>query len=252
MASVQHHEYEDGKLVVRWGDNGREHAFAVDDDPEMRKAWRAAVAEGLVAGDFIEDEVDRSVAREMQGEVGIRKDASGGLIVAWWPNPVVAGAIASLYEGAGALAASDIHLTILYLAADGWATGEPEDDAWDTQLVAALLKILSRRHAPLEAVIGGTGRFVGPEDEDVVIALVDSPGIADFRSYIKEELICNGALPRSSEVFNQQHGFVPHITLAYVPKGSWNTTPLGEAIPISIDNVTLASGPTRMTFELHA
>lgn len=59
--------------------------------------------------------------------------------------------------------------------------------------------------------IGGMGRFFH-EDEDVIYASIDSPGLSSFR----EGLLTH--LDRYNVPYSNEHGFVPHITIAYIDK----------------------------------
>lgn len=243
----------DGNVVLRWGSDGAEYVVAADaTDEDRRIAYRKAVAHGLAKGDMVEDEVDRSVAREIQGRFGIRKDANGGLILAWWPSPEEAEAIAALVPDVpGAVPTNDLHLTLLYLAESGWEEGDPREGGWDLQLLGAVVKLFARRWSPCECKIGGLGRFVMEEDSDAVVLLVDCPDLANLRRCLEDDLICHGAVPHTSALFDvRRHGWIPHITIAYVPKTTSSIPALTEAVKFTVDNVTLAAGDARVRFQL--
>lgn len=65
----------------------------------------------------------------------------------------------------------------------------------------------------LRGLLSGIGRFCGSEssdNKDVLIRLVDVPGLTDLRARLVRELSMRG-IPIS-----QAHDFTPHLTLAYV------------------------------------
>ena len=248
MARVQ--ELADGG--VRWGDDGTE--FPVDGDVpgSLMTAYRKAVAQGLARGDVVDDEVGRSVAREIEAGVGIRKDSNGGLILAWWPSEEEAKAISSLVpELSGRVSPEDLHLTLLYLAEPGWEEGDPREGGWDLQLLAAVVKLFVRRWPPVECKIGGIGRFVMEEDEDAVVLLVDCPDLVNLRRCLEDDLICHGAVPHTSALFDyKRHGWITHVTVAYAPKTQTSVPALSEAVSFMVSNVTIAAGDSRVRFVL--
>lgn len=235
--------------AVRWGDAGVEHVYKRGDAEAERDSVKKAVAEGLARGDALMDEVDRSIARELQGQVGIAKDAGGGLILAYWPSAEVAAQLDELLPAGtpGKVATSDLHLTLVYLDGPEWAE---EGSDWDVELLRAVTKLFSRDYYDINAKVGGLGRFVGPEDADVFVALIDSPSIADMREYLLDRLYCHGCIPGSAAFWSPQHGYIPHVTLAYVEKGAGQLPPLDADIEFKIDNITIAAGEARVRFEL--
>jgi len=99
----------------------------------------------------------------------------------------------------------DLHLTLCYLG----------DSSQFGEIAIAEILIACRNHAnwqtPLSGVISGTGRFIGDEI-DVYYASVDIPMLAEFRTDLARRLASCGT-PAKTE-----HGFDPHITLAYLEK----------------------------------
>jgi len=74
------------------------------------------------------------------------------------------------------------------------------------------LRAFAESHLPVSGYINGWGRFNG-DDADAVYLNFDAADLPAFRQDLVENLALV-AQPVSS------HGFTPHITLAYVPKGS--------------------------------
>lgn len=239
---------EDGDATrLEWGDD---ESTTVRDETEALTVYEKAVAKGLAegqAGSF--DDVERSIAREIQGRVGIRKDVSDSLIVAWFPaadgQEELAQQLSDL--GGGNVAPEDIHLTVLYV-------GDPdvEEGEWDIDLIAAVVKIFTaKRYWYCEGTVSGTGQFVGPEDQDINLALVDSPDLVWLRQCLKDELGYQCAVPYSASMYVEQHGFVPHVTVSYADKGG-EVPKLDEPVEFEIRSLTLASGPQRATYPIES
>lgn len=243
MAYVRLIEDSQGR-AFRAGESGTPYPFDVENDGALTKSFQAAVAEALVDGKIGELEgTERDMARLMSEQVGIRKDAADSLMIAWYPPAELAAELVKLMPGG--VAAEKLHLTICYL-------GDPDADGsgpWDVTHVAAVVKCFSMRYCyPMKGEVTGIGRFVGPEDTDVVIALVDVPGLAEMRRCLVDELSCAGAVPYNSPIFNQEHGFIPHITLAYTPKTQASAVKLDEVIPFTVDNLSMVVGADKAVF----
>lgn len=104
------------------------------------------------------------------------------------------------------------HITLAYLG-DSTALTYTADE-----LVAVLRDWLSRRDdiSSVSGVVQGLGRFEKDQGDGThpVYASFGSPRLAEIRSDMLY------ALDRHGVTVNSTHGFVPHITLAYVPKDS--------------------------------
>lgn len=239
---------EDGDArAFRAGDNGSAYSFRSESDGELLSAYRKAVAEALVDGALASlSEVERDMARLMADEVGIRKDATGSIYVYWQLPLDLATALTDLVTGVeGALAPEALHLTIHYL-------GNPAEDGsgpWDLDHVAAVCKIFSKRSWFLDGTVSGIGRFVGADDKDVLIALVDIEGLLDWRDCLEDELCWSGAVPYNSALYDPDHGYVPHITLAYVAKDASVSVKLPAPLPFKIDSLSMSAGDVSADFQ---
>ena len=111
----------------------------------------------------------------------------------------------------------DLHLTLIYL---GDSTELDNKDELKEQL-----ELFSGAWASIKGKIRGFGRWPASSNSDgkeIVYASYDAPFLPGFRQALAEIL---GYKP-------QEHGFIPHITLAYVPEN--------EATPIDrIDEIDL-------------
>lgn len=96
--------------------------------------------------------------------------------------------------------AEKLHSTVAYLG---------EVNAEKAQELLELIRVVAEDCPPLRARVGGVGRFQN-EDEDVLVGLVDSVDIEEFRAALLEVLGAVG-IEQASE-----HGFTPHVTLRYL------------------------------------
>ena len=94
------------------------------------------------------------------------------------------------------------HITLAYLGRPGPGRGAAIRDA---------LRETSAAFPPVRIRVGGLDHFVG-EDEVGAYAKVAAPGIEAMRNSLVANLEARG-IPVPTE-----HGFVPHVTLAYLPR----------------------------------
>lgn len=101
----------------------------------------------------------------------------------------------------------DLHVTLFYLGTTEEAGGEPGRE----RLFRALYDMaIHSGYRGLTGKINGLGTFSNP-DSNVLIALFDIPGIAEFRTALGGYMRDHG-VPLGEE----KHGFTPHMTLATV------------------------------------
>lgn len=125
-----------------------------------------------------------------------KAEESSGVMVALYPSPDVATALAQP-DGEPV---EDLHLTLAYLG-DAGGFNDPSG-------LRAMVEGFATTVPPLKGEISGIGRFTaGPEP--VTYASVDIPGLPEFRQSLWEALCTAGFEPST------EHGFTPHITLAY-------------------------------------
>lgn len=117
---------------------------------------------------------------------------------------------------------SSMHITVAYLG----------KDLSETQKSAALCAVrrVAQRCGPIKAQLGGVGRFSAShtsEGKDVIYLSVDSSDLTRLHPMLVEELAAEGIAPSNA------HGYVPHVTLAYVSTTA--STPLKRFPPISVE-----------------
>lgn len=131
----------------------------------------------------------------------------------------------------GAEAPEGFHMTLLYLGKDISAATVNEC----REAVAAVAK----EWASFGGSISGYGRFFAPEKDPIYLS-VDAVGLSAFREAIRK------AAPKTP----QNHGFTPHVTVAYVPKDEETPLIKRESMELRFSSVELWIGDTHETFPL--
>lgn len=183
-------------------------------------------------------------AENPEGDAAKAQDAHTGAMIAFAiPEAVgtkLLDAVADgLPKGAEALPLDELHITLAYL-------GDTATNALSRDAVAAALKIFTARHPILRGKINGVGKFGNSEGDGrtAFYASFDSPDLPDFRRDLVKTLEAAGA-PVSDE-----HGFTPHITLAYIADDATEIPANVPALPIAFTDVALVWGDEWESFRL--
>lgn len=133
-----------------------------------------------------------------------------------------------------------LHLTLAYL-------GDSTTMQFDAE--SKLYQLVSQFAAdqqPIEGTVSGIGLFNNTEEGETnaFYASFDSPGLSSFRQKLMDLLQSNGLMPV------QNHGFTPHITLAYVPKGLPIPNVELPSMPLIFTKVTVKWGDKRTDFSI--
>jgi len=161
-------------------------------------------------------------------------DGFKGLVICFYPS---ADAAAQLAIPSGELP-EDLHLTLCYLG-DASQFGEM---AIADVLVA--MRNMAGWQTPLAGEVSGIGRFIGDGEEDVFYASVDIPGLNEFRADLVRRLASCGT------PVNAEHGFDPHITLAYLPKGDPTPDYDMSDIALRFDRLTVKIADRRVDLQM--
>lgn len=150
-------------------------------------------------------------------------------MVGLWLSPEAAATLAIPgYEPADSL-----HITLLCLEKDA-------DALTDVQVAHLLACVdnIAAFWAPLSGEISGKGRLYAKDDapNDAFVAFPDIVELSRLRERIAEEIGWEGL--RASD----EHGFQPHITLAYIPPGADDPANAVPTIPLVFDALTVCVG----------
>lgn len=137
--------------------------------------------------------------------------------------------VAAQIEVPGGVPASQMHVTLAYCGDTSLLT--------DEAIAGAILCVhkLARYQRPLTGKINGVGRFYASPNSggyDVLHAIVDVPGLGEFRTQL-HRMMCDYGCPPIME-----HDYNPHITLAYLEPDSEFTTEI-PTVPFLVDHIAI-------------
>lgn len=160
-----------------------------------------------------------------------------GVIVGLWPPEEVAAALTV----DGGVPAEDMHLTLVHC-------GHADDlGVMERARLLTVVQDIAREFPPLAGRVSGLGRFsaeAGSGGKDCLYAAVDVPGVEDLRSRLAMALESWGIRPGG------EHGFTPHVTLAYLDPAVEAPRERIEPMDVRFNGLTVAIGAERYTLEL--
>ena len=138
-----------------------------------------------------------------------------------------------------ALPPSELHITLTSL---GKAADLSTRQIMETH---DLMKLVSENHPPLTGHINGCGRFCnGDDDGDPFFIIPDLPALPNLRE-IAISSLKSGGIEGAKD-----HGFVPHITLTYLPHAEYNPFDILEKTPITFSSISLVLADDRYDYPL--
>lgn len=117
---------------------------------------------------------------------------------------------------------SDLHITLCYIG---------DIRTLDKEKIFNTVSQFASTVKPLKIKLQGIARFNSEMEQDPIVATFDSQGneLVDMRGELVE------ALKEAGIPYHDNHGYIPHMTLAYIPKDA----------PIPVDNLD----PLEMNFD---
>jgi 2'-5' RNA ligase len=166
-------------------------------------------------------------------------DGHTGVMVALYPDPAAAKALVAL-DGVTE-PVERLHLTLCFL---GDSTETPLKTNKE-KVIEAVAQWATEHGQPLKGTINGLGRFFHAEDDqtNAVYVSPDVAGLPELRQSLADWI------EQSGFDYSHDHGFTPHITVAYVPLDA-PTPPIRIETSVTFDHVTLAWGDEQYTFPL--
>lgn len=134
---------------------------------------------------------------------------------------------------------AELHLTLVYL-------GDTQEMRTGMGMAVRALHAFAAHHGPVAGRVNGAGRFADDEEgAQPFVALYDASALPTFRQDLIGALGCVGMTSAS------EHGFIPHLTLAYLPVGvpTPNFTP---DFKLDFDTLWLVWNGERIPFKLGA
>lgn len=149
---------------------------------------------------------------------------------------LLASVSSALPDNSEVIPLNQLHITLAHL-------GDISEIGKSKELVYGILKNFADAHGSVVGKISGIGLFSLDAKQSCLYASFDSPALSDFRT----ELV--NALEGAGIVVDKEHGFVPHISLAYLSSesdiASFQVPSLPNTFgdtPIVFRDVTLAWG----------
>lgn len=170
--------------------------------------------------------------RTVKSEIVFKTASDHAMIALRIPLP-----IAQQIAIPGGEPARDLHVTLVYL---GDSTLIPKKHMGE---LTKRLKAIASEQTPITGRIQGYGRFNPSPDEDVIWVGLDSPDLPELRHKVLQAVLDSAVEPAGD------HGFTPHITLAYVEPGEGEDS-LPPDLDVEIKNLCFAMGDQEIVMPL--
>jgi 2'-5' RNA ligase len=145
--------------------------------------------------------------------------------------------------------AEDLHITLCFM---GDIDGPPSLNGSYTPYtmpgpIRRVLTAVASAARPLSGTLAGIGRFTTQVDDDTptpITASVDVPGLTEFRTELVDALL------QANYFVADNHGYTPHITLAYIDSDAEMPIESIEPLALHFNTVWLCVGDDRTPFKL--
>lgn len=158
-----------------------------------------------------------------------------GVIACLCPPAALAERLAALVPGG--MPAEQLHLTLAYFGEAGTL------DSALLERIRAVLMNAAKEQTAIVGSINGVCRLATP-DGDALVAVVDLPLLPSFREELVEQFESVGAS------VSKQHGFLPHITLAFLEPSAPSPLVRLDPIPVTFGAIELWTADTHEWFPL--
>jgi 2'-5' RNA ligase len=129
----------------------------------------------------------------------------------------------------------NLHITLIYLG---------DNRTMNKLDVIRAASEFASVQSPIKGTLQGLARFINGQDVDPIVCTFDSPQMPKVYGYLASTLD-NYHIP-----YHKDHGFIPHMTLAYIPKDSDMPIETIEPIEINFSEIYLVDGASWMALEL--
>jgi 2'-5' RNA ligase len=140
--------------------------------------------------------------------------------------------------GPSALPPSEMHVTLAYLGKVDQLT------EWQKEHAHEAIKLIAENHPPLQGNINGCGRFCNDDDEgDPFFVIPDLPKLPNLRQIVVDFIDSRCEIEPANN-----HGYTPHITLAYILHSNPNPFDSVELTPVTFPTISLVLGDNRYDY----
>lgn len=165
-----------------------------------------------------------------------------GIMLAFYLPSDAAEQLVALTETAGLtpVAPEAMHLTLVYMGDMG-----DYDDGEQADIQSGVQRFIDGQGVAISGSVSGLGRFNTAEgsDTNALYASFDSPDLPTFRENLFGSVVWHLAV-------EPEHGFTPHITLAYIPADAPTPDIELPALNIAFDRLTLAWGDDHIHYDI--
>jgi 2'-5' RNA ligase len=191
------------------------------------------MAEENEAKEQAKAEADRAAQMEMveakkpaPGEKPIKSTSTSAMIALRIPDAIRA-EIKAKYSFVDNETLNNLHITLVYLG---------DNRTIDKLAVVRAVNELGQYQAPIKGKLQGLARFMNGQDVDPLVMTFDSPQAPGLYN-----MLC-GLLDNYHVPFHKDHGFIPHMTLAYIPADAEMPIDGIEPIEINFSDVYFVDG----------
>lgn len=223
-----------GRDFFQCGTQGAE--YYVDDLGE-KEARQKAINQCLAMGEPIQVIERQKITKPLHRPEDKKKKVNKGLMIGFWVPPEIGAPLAL----PGGEPPESLHLTLTF---------HGNSDEIGKEKIEQVLKTaeaFAQKHPPMEGILSGIGRFNASESsgsKDVVYLSYDAPALPHFRQELVNELNRIGAPPFSN------HGYTPHITLAYIDQEADTPIKRIENNAVQFDQMVVTVGDEHYPFDL--
>lgn len=135
-------------------------------------------------------------------------------------------------------AIADLHITLV-----------PLEEIEDVEALKHTVAQWAQHQVPFTARISGVGRFNALREDGLepFYASIDSPQLSQFREALVSQLKWDD---EADVKIQRDHGFTPHITLAYLPADAPNPVSTLPSLEFEVNTLSLAIGDERHELKL--
>lgn len=169
------------------------------------------------------DKLIHALSKKRHGDLSqyieLSENDTGAMICFRIPE-IIKPEIVAMYPGIDKKLIDELHITLAFLG---------DSRTIDKKKVRSAIQSFALMQRPIKGRLQGQARFVGAGDTDVHVALYDSPDMPELYMRL---LFC---LDNAGVVYSREHGFIPHMTLAYIKKDDELKFETNKFLEINLD-----------------
>jgi 2'-5' RNA ligase len=169
------------------------------------------------------------------GPVLIHNENENSAMVAFRIPPALRDELQEKYPFMSDETRDNLHITLAFLG---------DSRTLDMEKAALAVSEFAKTSNPIKTTLQGIARFVSGGEEDPIVATIDSPDLPEFR----QELCAY--LGKQGIPYHKNHGFIPHMTLAYIYAGDEMPIDTVEPMELNFSKVYLVDGGEWRGFNL--